>query len=191
MSKEEGKIVNWKQIIITALITATLSLVVGYVLVVMQNKEQKLTYEVVEKTIFNGDKESSLIYSVVISNKGKVYIENVQGLLEVARGNIEDFHFDISRNLNCSILSKPNSIEFTIPYLNPSEQFTISLIASDPSVTPEVKVDLRGSGVVGVNKERNNSFASNLINNIISMGILIPLVYGTKEIFRIFEEKKH
>jgi hypothetical protein len=186
MGNKDEKSINWKQIIITALITAILSLAVGYFLVVVQNKEPKLTYEVIENTNFDGNKTASLIYSVIIRNEGKIYIENIQGLVEIDRGMILDNIIVISKTMKSNVSNNQKSIEFSIPYFNPGEQFKISLVASDEQIPPKVSVDIRGSGIVGILKKEDLLFSDNttsaFVVNTISFLVVIILITTYKNL---------
>ena len=176
------KKINWLQIIVTAI----LSLIVGYVLFVVEKKELGLTYQVIENTTFSGEKENALIYTVTFKNDGELLIENIQGIINVSFGNIEDYEVDISKAIDYTILSEPEILEFSLPYLNPNEEFTFSILAIDNVFMPQMDVDIRGSGIVGYEEEATiNKFQTvNIIANLIEVTLFFPILY------LIFKKKK-
>ena len=58
---EESRI-NWKQIVLTAMITGIIAVITGIILYYFQKREPELTYSLSETIPFQGDKEALAIY---------------------------------------------------------------------------------------------------------------------------------
>jgi hypothetical protein len=73
---EEDKI-RWKQIVATALISGTVTLITGSTLFFFQRREPQLTYSVTSGLPFEGTQEKVAVYELRVSNDGNQMLKDV------------------------------------------------------------------------------------------------------------------
>ena len=80
---------NWKQIIITAIITGVITVGAGVIINNFQTREPHLTYSAQDAIPFEGLLENIAIYNVEIENDGKKIVEDVVCQLSFSTGVIQ------------------------------------------------------------------------------------------------------
>lgn len=142
---------EWTQIIVTALITAIFSIVVGIILFHYSNRTPDLLYEIFSPASFSNGSVQFGIYSSTLKNYGDKEAEDVQFLISLSKGtSFQDMKVEpTSPAISYSVNKKlPESVEIFFPRLNPEEgaKFTMLL---DKTETGIESISVRGNGING------------------------------------------
>lgn len=144
-----------RKIIITAVITAFLSL--GSAITFFHYSEQspKLTYEVFPVSSFPKENEKLSIYFVQIENSGNKEATDVQcTFIFPKKAKIVD-HFvalsSVAMKYNIQDKDITNQISFFLPNMNPSENCRFSLLV-EMGGNDKAEIGVRGKGVVGIQR---------------------------------------
>lgn len=162
----EQKQSGWKRIIfttiITALITATITLGVGWLITHFQESEPHLTYTIDNAVPFQGPSESIAIYNVTIGNDGKEMAENIICQLSFLPAKILQSKLTIDPAIVYSETSSNNSYRLEIPDLNAGEKAIVSILASSiDSLPTRPSITLRGKDVNGVEASTKTGMVNN------------------------------
>lgn len=197
MAEQRQKII-WAPVVISALLTALLSLAVGIGIFHYTSKAPELTYTTFPVSGFRAPNKSLTIYNVQIENSGNKEAEDVQVSFTFPSGaNVADYNLDPSAKTIKYSISDTNDLTnavFTFPLLNPTESCKFSFLAENAK-PGNVEVDLRGKGTIGeihkIKSERPLSYL--IIYNIVSGIILIIIfTYATlsrREMMRMLDYK--
>jgi hypothetical protein len=147
---------NWKNLIITTILTAVATLVTGVLLSWWQEKEPSLSYRVVTSIPFDGSDGQLRIGQVDIYSDGKKAVEKVFINVALSSATIENHKIEIDSAIPYKEELSNAGLRLQIESLNPGESARISLLfkQSNGEVSPSpIKVSLRGSGVLGAPQE--------------------------------------
>lgn len=183
MAEQRQKIV-WAPVVISALITALLSLAVGIGIFHYTSKTPELTYTTFPVSGFRAPNKSLTIYNVQIENSGNKEAEDVQVSFTFPSGaNVADYNLDPSAKTIKYSISDTNDLTnavFNFPLLNPTESCKFSFLAENAK-TGNVEVDLRGKGAIGeIRKIKSESTVLSVFSytSIVMISILaITAVY--------------
>lgn len=168
---------NWKQILVSGIVTVMVTIVAGMLLFYLQMREASLTYFVDDTAPFVGDSENLGIYQVTVRNDGKKEIENV--IAEISLPGAIVKQKKVSPKLIVSSEQLVDNVyTVNIQSLNPQETFVISLLASSNNLLP-IRPDftLRGKGVNGKEFESNEA-PSPTEENFITIAIAIVAAFA-------------
>jgi len=151
---------NYKALIVTGLIS--LAVAVGGNMLVNRLSEEKLllAYDLTASETFDSSSGNIRIATVSVSNDGSKSIDDISLTIDLPNGEITE-HKVTGLPTNSYAIDKTDSkLALTTKYLNPTEDFSIQLLLSNPQNTDFLPfVDLRGRGTLGaqVVKEEKNS----------------------------------
>lgn len=150
------KKINWQQILVTAVITGIITVISGIILFKIQGHEPKLTYSAIETIPFEGSNKMVGIYNVVLKNEGEKDIKDVVCVVKIDKSQIDQYKISVNPANIHSETQKDDTLTVKFVGLNPSEEATISLLASSQSTLPKrPDVALRSSGLTGIEKSSN------------------------------------
>jgi len=141
----------WSQIVITALITAFLSLAVGILLYHYTSKTGDLVSEVFPPAHFDKQTTRVSIYNAHLENAGRKEAEDVHVYFELpASCHIQDMKVEPSlKSIAYTIAEpQPHIRTVTFPLLNPGDKSRFSILVDQGEVGP-IKVEVRGKGLTG------------------------------------------
>ncbi|MDL1976279.1 MAG: hypothetical protein LWX55_16210, partial [Deltaproteobacteria bacterium] len=178
MADDKGRMA-WGQIVITTLVTALLSLIVGIALYHYTSKSPDLVYEVFPPAHFTKQATQISIYNARVENEGSREAEDVQVYLELPSScNIQDVKVDPSLksiSYTVSQASAKNTREVRFPRLNQGENSRFSVLV-DKGEAAELKMEVRAKGVIGHTERKERS---NLIIPIVSLAVaLVGVIVG-------------
>lgn len=149
---DRSSTIAWGQVVISALVTAVLSLIGGVLLFHYTSKSPDLVYDTFPPAHFTKHATQVSIYNAQVENIGDKEAEDVQVYLELpSSANIQDLKVDpslASIKYTVSSLTDSNSREIHFPRLNQGESCRFSILV-DKGEAAQLKVELRGKGVVG------------------------------------------
>jgi hypothetical protein len=177
--------IAWGQVVISALITALLSLVVGILLYHYTSKSPDLVYEVFPPAYFTKQATQISIYSARVENVGSKEADDVQVYLELpSSSNIQDLKVEPSlTNIAHTVVqtNTSNTRELRIPSLNQGESFRF-LVLVDKGEAAQLKIEVRGKGVTGhVERREKSSFPTilSLVVALVSVIVgIVSLIFG-------------
>lgn len=144
------KTYNWKQNILTAIITIAITVIGGMVLYYLQFSQAKLVYTYEKILPFEGQEENLNIYHINISNKGNKISEDVICYVNINPAQIKNYRITSKTPISYNDELKNNNIELKIKSLNPDESAKISILGTSESNFPEQpEIKLRAKGVNG------------------------------------------
>ncbi len=191
MAEQRQKIV-WAPVVISALLTALLSLAVGIGIFHYTSKAPELTYTTFPVSGFRAPNKSLTIYNVQIENSGNKEAEDVQVSFTFPSGaNVADYNLEPSAKTIMYSISDTNDLTnavFNFPLLNPTESCKFSFLAENAK-NGNVEVDLRGKGAIGeIRKIKSESpvsigfrYTSVAIATMIVITTMISSVFVFKE----------
>ena len=185
-------------ILITGLVSLVVGVSGGLILNRLTVEHANLEYELKTSAVFTGKKENIAILAIDIRNPGKKEIEDL-----VCRVDLKDSALQEPKvtGLPTSSYTSNHGVDFfqlTVPFLNPSEQFSIQLLLGLPNQTlkPPV-IQVRGKGLTARerspdDKEKKKDVLSTSFAAAIST-MIIPLIFFLVSRFRpgLFYTKKH
>ncbi len=171
----DDKKINWKKIIITALMTGAVTIMAGMILFNLQTKKPKLVYDSPETSPFQGAGKNFAIYNVVISNTGGTNIEEVVGVVQFPDSFIDELKVTAPLSLNYSSNFIGDTLSIEIPNLNPTESISVSiLVTSQSDMKNSPVVSVRGMGISGV--ARTSPETGNLIKEpLFTVALIVSL----------------
>jgi hypothetical protein len=89
------------------------------------------------------------IYSLSITNQGKVVLSEIAGTFRLNSGKIENFAFDDNSNLKPTIELNEDNALIEIQRLHPTEKFKVSVLINVPETTLKPEFILRSKEVLG------------------------------------------
>jgi hypothetical protein len=148
---------NWKQILLTGLVTGAVTVLTGMALFKWQQREPRLSFSLSDTIPFEGQDEQLAIYHVSIQNEGKREVEDVLCSVDVSPAAIKKYRVKADATLKHSEVVSNSVIQFQANGLNPNEEITLSVLASSTNAIPtRPVVSLRGKDVMGVAETRTD-----------------------------------
>lgn len=180
MAEQRQKIV-WAPVLISALLTALLSLAVGIGIFHYTSKAPELNYTTFPVSGFRATNKSLTIYNVQIENSGNKEAEDVQVIFTFPSGaNVTDYNLEPSAKTIKYSISDTNDMTnavFNFPLLNPTESCKFSFLAENAK-TGNVEVDLRGKGTIGeIHKIKSERpLLTVIITTIVVMSLILAII---------------
>jgi len=152
--------IAWGQVILSALVTALLSLVGAIAFYHYTKTAPDLVYEVFPPAHFTTQETQISIYSARVENAGNKEAEDVQVYFEFpSSANIQDMKIEPNLTSIGYTVSQPeiaNNREISFPRLNQQENVRF-LILVDKGEAAQLKVEVRGKGVTGHTDRKEES----------------------------------
>lgn len=185
MSEES---INWKVIIIKALITGGISLLVGCLLILAQTPPESRLEYYSDSIIYDGhnfQNEKVGIFEIIIQNNGHTFIEDIDGVVDFRNAVINDANiWGFPEIRYGQEESYTNSFEFNIDNLNPKENVTVSfLVTSNESEIIKPSIYLRGKGVIGTEIMNMPSTSSTFAKAMTTYVIIMTAIFGIISVF--------
>lgn len=160
---------NWKSILLTALITGIVTIGTGMLLFWWQTKEAKLTYNYVKSISFDDSENKVFIQQFEIANTGTQIAENISLIITFPQSTIEKIKINIDNTIKYTKKIEENSITLDIESLNPQENLSLStLVKSKADSLSDPKISLRAKGLLG--KKISDTKDTNITAIIIALG---------------------
>lgn len=141
---------NWKQNILTAVITIVVTVIGGMTLYYLQFSETKLEYSFEKILPFEGQDENLNIYHIKIFNSGDKITEDVVCHISIIPAHIKNYQVSSETPISFSDKLIEDKIELKIKSLNPEEFANISILGTSSNTFPEQPIiKLRANGVNG------------------------------------------
>ncbi|MCP4262120.1 MAG: hypothetical protein GY774_32160 [Planctomycetes bacterium] len=97
--------INWRQILITAIITGIITVISGVILFKIQEREPRLTYSTIDTIPFEGPNKVVGIYNVVLKNEGEKELKDVVCVVKINKSKIDQYKVSINpANIHCNLL---------------------------------------------------------------------------------------
>lgn len=141
---------NWKQNILTAVITIAVTVAGGMALYYLQFSEAKLEYSFEKILPFEGQEENLNIYHIKIFNSGNKVSEEVICHININPAAIKNYQVSSETPITYTDKINDDKIVLNIKTLNPDEFAKISILGSSTNSFPdEPNIKLRAKGVNG------------------------------------------
>lgn len=141
---------NWKSILVSALITGAATLAAGLILFWLQSKDPKLTYSSILSEPFVEENHSRYIQQIDIENSGDTFLENINFSIAYLNAEITNHGVKVDPTIPYSKEVTEKSLKLNVDNLNEDETVRISLIlvaTEDKLVAP--RISLRASNAKG------------------------------------------
>lgn len=174
---------NWKSIIVTALITGIVTVFTGMILFWWQIEKTELTYNSIQSIPFDDATNSLFIQQIEIQNSGEKSIEDVVVSISFTNEIIEKSKIEISKTISYKKESDEKTIILKIDSLNPNESANISILyKSNSSNSNGATISLRGKGITGklIGATEENNKTSILIALIGAYAGVFSFIISTK-----------
>ena len=148
--------VNWRQVLVTALLTGTVTVCTGMVLFTLQQREPRLSYQVSDAVPFDSGSEKLAIYNVTLTSEGRRAAKDVRCQVDIGPALIAQSKVSADASLPYTSSNNGSVCTLTVPTINPNDTITVSILTrsfSVPATTP--KVSLRADGVTGKPADRS------------------------------------
>lgn len=160
---------NWKQVVITAIITAIITVGGGFLINYFQTSEPHLSYAIEDATPFEGLFENIAIYNVMLENDGNKIVDDVVCQLSFSSAEIQQSKLNLDPSITHNEIVSGNSYRLELLNLNPKESAAISVLVSSPRQLPSrPDISLRGKGVTGVEASEDGKNGINWVFMVIS-----------------------
>jgi len=174
----EGARVNWKQILVTALITGIITVGAGMLISHFQTREPRLTYSAEDALPLEGPVENIAIYHVRIENSGKKVVEDIACQLSFSKATIKQSRVILEPSITYDEIILSNVYRIEISNLNPEETVILSVLASSPEQLPNrPKISLRSKGVTGVEASEDRGNGMNWVLIVLSTITMFAMTY--------------
>lgn len=141
---------NWKSIIVTALITGLVTVITGAILFWWQAKEPELTYNYIKSIPFDDSGNQVFIQQFEITNSGNETAENISLSITFPESQINKSNLRIDNAIKHIKKIEDNVMLLTIESLNPSEGLSLSVMLQGKTKTlSDPIVSLRAKGITG------------------------------------------
>lgn len=155
---------NWKSILVSALITGTVTVAAGLILFWMQSKEPRLVYNSILSEPFVEENYSRYIQQIDIVNSGDTFLENINFSITFSNARITNHGVKIEPTIPYSEEVDETFLKINVDNLNENESVRISLILiATESELIEPKISLRASNAKGQIKEKGEKSEAFLI----------------------------
>ncbi len=187
----EEKRSNWGRIILTAIITAVVTVGGGMLITIWQADEPHLTYSTEDAIPFEGQQENIAIYNVKIENDGEKVVEDVVCQLSFSTATIEQSRLIIEPTITKNVTTENNMYRLELPDLNAKESAIISVLASSPEQLPSrPDISLRGKDVTGVEASTENKTGDNWIFVVLAT-IAVYAIFSILYLYFRKDSSKH
>ena len=174
----EGARVNWKQILVTALITGIITVGAGMLINHFQTREPRLVYSAEDTLPFEGPLENLAIYHVKIENSGKKIVEDVVCQLSFSTGIIQQNRVVLEPSITANEIVSDSVYRLELPNLNPGESAASSILVSSKDQLPDrPEISLRSKGVTGVEASEKIGSGLNWIVIVLSTITMFAATY--------------
>ena len=154
---EKGSI-NWKQIILTGVVTLVVTISSSFIINFVQTKAPNLSYSVQDTLPFQGGDQTLGIYHVVLENDGGTLVRNVVFNVKINDALISNWKTSVDKQIPYDYSINNDTIVLTFVTLNPSEKVELSILATTKTILPnKPEVSVRGEGVIGSVKETTST----------------------------------
>lgn len=141
---------DWKSIIVTALISGLVTVATGMFLFWWKAEEPELTYNSIQSIPFDDVGNKLFIQQVEIQNSGAKPAENVMFIAKFDDGAIQKAKIDISDAITHKKTITDQSVQLEVSSLNPGEQASVSVLyRSTEKRSDGAEISLRAKGVTG------------------------------------------
>lgn len=145
------KNINWKQSLLTAIITILVTVAGGMVLYYLQFHKAEITYSIEKIPPFKSQNGSFNITHIKIENSGNDVAEDVKCEINISPAYIADHVINSDSPIEFKTIKDSTKLIVTTSNLNENEKFQISLLLNTNSSFPEVPiVKLRAKGINGL-----------------------------------------
>lgn len=177
----ENKI-DWKNNIITALISIIVTVIAGGILFYIQSDKTELSYSFEKIEPFDNQTEKLTIYHIQLVNSGSTTIDDIEGCISLDSASIAEYKTSSQNLLKIKDSIKNGKILISIKSLNKGEKCKISILAKSLNKFPtEPTVQFRAKGLLGIKSEELVSEKSN--EKLLNSPILITMA---SSIFALF-----
>lgn len=148
------KNINWKQSILTAIITIVVTVIGGMVLYYLQFHKAEIVYTYDFVPPFKSQKENLSIVHININNQGNEIAEDVRSEINVHPAIIKDYSIKTDAPIEINTVKDSTKLIFTTKNLNQSEGFKVSILtSSNDKYSGEPNIKIRAKGINGIKKE--------------------------------------
>lgn len=202
MTKEKtSQEINWKQIVITSIITGLVSLAVAIVVFFYTTEKTELTYEEFPISTFQSNETELSILNYTIKNIGQKKAENVKLYIQLPlNSRIKEPKIESNNPLveYKIVKQEKNLIIYQVNSLYQFDNLNLSLLVENLKNKNGVKIEVRGNNSVGVLNDNNEKNISpvvlyiTLVLVIIFIILLIVLIATARKAikaFRFFRKK--
>ncbi len=139
---------KWSIILFSGILSLIVGVASGYGVNWLSEKKAELSYDITAIQAFPGQEPVGIV-ALKIINSGKKELENIDANLRFSDAEVKEVIF---QGLTPQSTSKDkNSLRFQIPFLNPTENFSVQILVSPNSETLQKPlVDLRAKGAIGI-----------------------------------------
>ncbi len=113
-----------------------------------------LEFDITSAETFLGAQERIGIVGVRVTNPGRREVETVACRITVPEARIVEPRVSGLSSASVAIDHSADAVQFSLPYLNPSESFSVQLLVKPTGDRLEPAVEVRGKGVSGLQAER-------------------------------------
>lgn len=143
--------INYKQILITAVITLIITIVAGVILYNYQAKDPHLSYVFQSGIPFKGDSGELVVYNYIILNDGEETIEEINSVIKFSNSIITEVNLESGLSISHKDnVENNNTHNILIENLNPKESLKLSFLVMHNDGVKNPQISLRGKGVNGV-----------------------------------------
>ncbi len=148
------KNINWKQSILTAIITILVTVAGGTILYYLQFHKPEIVYTSDYVPPFKSQNENLSIVHINIENQGDDIAEDVRSEINVHPAIIKDYSIKTDAPIEIKTFKDSTKLVFTTKNLNPSEGFKVSILTSSNDIySGEPNIKIRAKGINGIKKE--------------------------------------
>jgi len=197
MTKEKAsQEINWKQIVITSIITGLVSLAVAIVVFFYTTEKTELTYEEFPISTFQSNETELSIVNYTIKNRGQKKAENVKLYIElppisrIKEPKIESNNPLVEFKI---VKQEKNLIIYQVNSLYQFDNLNLSLLVENLKNKNDIKIEVRGNNSVGTLNDNNEKNISpvvlyiTLVLVIIFIILLIVLITTARKAAKAFK----
>jgi len=193
--------INWKQIIITAIITGLMSLAVAIIVFFFTTEKTELIYEEFPISTFQSNETELSILNYTVKNIGQKKANNVKIYIKLPESSyIKEPNIELNNSLaEYKILKQEkNLIIYEINTLYQYDNLNLSLLVENLKVRQGIKIEIRGEDSIGtLNNNNDNSISPIVIYTtlvlliifIILLIVLVLIANKAAKAFRFFRKK--
>ena len=120
--------VNWKSIIVTAVVSGVIAVTTGFILYKVQIRQPRLQYWVEDTVPFETSSESHAIYHITIRNSGRSEVNHLVAHMSFGSASIVQRRVVAPASLTTTDTVNVNNYEVRAGNLNPGEQIVVSVV---------------------------------------------------------------
>jgi len=158
----------WHQVLISSLVTAIFSLVVGILTFYYTSKSPRLPYTIFPVSEYRTQNKALTIYNIQIENSGNKEAEDVMVAFVLPVGTqVVDFKIEPSSKAITHTVDNQQDLSkavFRFPLLNPQESVKFSFL-SENATPGNIEVSLRAKGVIGESRKITTTSSRDVISS--------------------------